>query len=84
MLDDNIKKVQKIGALANKLGVSTATLSIAWCIQNPNVSTAILGATKKQQLTENLRSLEVVSLLTPDVMDKIDGIMKNKPILPDY
>jgi voltage-dependent potassium channel beta subunit len=84
MLDDNIKKVQKIGALANKLGVSTATLSIAWCIQNPNVSTAILGATKKQQLQENLKSLEVVKLLTPEVLTKIDDILKNKPKLPDF
>lgn len=84
MLDDNLKKVQKIGALANKLGVSTAALSIAWCIQNPNVSTAILGATKKQQLQENLKALEVVKLLTPEVLTKIDDILKNKPKLPDF
>jgi voltage-dependent potassium channel beta subunit len=84
MLDDNIKKVQKIGALADKLGVSTAALSIAWCIQNPNVSTAILGATKKQQLQENLKALEVVKLLTPEVLTKIDDILKNKPKLPDF
>jgi voltage-dependent potassium channel beta subunit len=84
MLDDNIKKVQKIGTLANKLGVSTAALSIAWCTQNPNVSTAILGATKKQQLQENLKSLEVVKLLTPEVLTKIDDILKNKPKLPDF
>lgn len=84
MLEDNIKKVKKISELATKLGVSTASLSIAWCIKNPNVSTAILGATKKQQLIENLKSLEVVPMLTPEIMDKIDGIMKNKPKLPDY
>lgn len=82
--EDKIKKVKKIAELAKKLGVSTAALSIAWCIKNKNVSTAILGATKKQQLTENLKSLEVLPLLTPDVMEKIDGIMKNKPVLPDY
>jgi voltage-dependent potassium channel beta subunit len=84
MLDDNLKKVKKISELATKLGVSTAALSIAWCIKNPNVSTAILGATKKQQLLENLKSLEVVPMLTPEIMEKIDGIMKNKPKLPDY
>jgi voltage-dependent potassium channel beta subunit len=84
MLDDNLKKVKKISELATKLGVSTAALSIAWCVKNPNVSTAILGATKKQQLLENLKSLEVVPMLTPEIMEKIDGIMKNKPKLPDY
>lgn len=84
MMEDQVKKVKKIAELAGKLGVSTAALSIAWCIKNPNVSTAILGATKKQQLLENLKSLEVVKVLSADVMEKIDGIMKNKPKLPDY
>jgi hypothetical protein len=84
MLEDNLKKVKKISELAGKLGVSTAALSIAWCIKNPNVSTAILGATKKQQLLENLKSLEIVPMLTPEVMEKIDVILKNKPKLPDF
>lgn len=82
--DDKLKKVKKLATLAEKLGISTAALSIAWCIKNPNVSTAILGATKKQQLTENLKALDAVTLLTPEVMEKIEDIMKNKPVLPDY
>jgi aryl-alcohol dehydrogenase-like predicted oxidoreductase len=48
------------------------------------VSTAILGATKKQQLLENLKSLDIVPMLTPEVMEKIDVILKNKPKLPDF
>ena len=71
--DDRIKKVKKLTEFAAKLGVSTASLSIAWCINNPNVSTAILGATKKQQLLDNLKALEVVSILTPEVMEKIES-----------
>jgi voltage-dependent potassium channel beta subunit len=82
--DDKLKKVIKLSELAAKLGVSTASLSIAWCIKNPNVSTAILGATKKQQLLDNLSALDTVALLTPEVMEKINAIMKNKPTLPDY
>lgn len=84
MLEDNIKKVKKLAELSNKMGVSLATLSIAWCIHNPDVSTAILGATKKQQLIENLKSLDVVKMLTPEIMEKIETIMKNKPKLPDF
>ena len=84
MEEEKLKKVKKIAELSNKMGVSTAALSIAWCIKNPNVSTAILGATKKQQLTENLKSLEVLPKLTPEIMEKIDAIMKNKPKLPEY
>ncbi len=82
--DDKLKKVIKLSELAAKLGVSTASLSIAWCIKNPNVSTAILGATKKQQLLDNLSALDTVALLTPEIMGKIEGIMKNKPTLPDF
>lgn len=79
--DDKIKKVKKFGELALKLNVTTAALSIAWCIKNPNVTTAILGATKKQQLTENLKALDALPLLTADVMDKIEKIFQTKPII---
>jgi len=79
MTEDKIKKVKKLADLGNKLGVTTAALSIAWCIKNPDVTTAILGATKKQQLIENLKAIETVSLITPEVMDKIEKIMQNKP-----
>jgi voltage-dependent potassium channel beta subunit len=82
--DDRIKKVKKLTEFATKLGVSTAALSVAWCIKNPHVSTAILGATKKQQLLDNLKALKVVELLTPEVIDKIELIMKTKPVLPEF
>jgi voltage-dependent potassium channel beta subunit len=84
IMDDKVKKVKKLSELATKLGTTTAAVSIAWCIKNPNVSTAILGATKKQQLLDNLKSIEVVEKLTPDVIEKIEKIMNNKPVLPDY
>lgn len=83
-MDEKIKKVKKLSDLATKLGVSTASLSIAWCIKNPNVSTAILGATKKAQLLDNLSALDAALKLTPDIMEKIENIMKTKPTLPEY
>ena len=83
-MDEKVKKVKKLTELATKMGVTTAALSIAWCIKNPNVSTAILGATKKQQLTDNLKAIDVAAKLTPDLMEKIEGIMKTKPKLPDF
>ncbi|MBP6430675.1 MAG: aldo/keto reductase [Ferruginibacter sp.] len=84
IMDDKVKKVKKLSELATKLGTTTAALSVAWCIKNPNVSTAILGATKKQQLLDNLKAIEVVEKLTPDVIEKIEKIMNNKPVLPDF
>ncbi len=83
-VEEKIEKVKKLQGIANNLGVSLAALSIAWCINNPNVSTAILGATKKEQLTDNLTALQVVKLLTPDIIVKIEEIMQNKPVLAEY
>ena len=77
--EEKIKKLKKLVALAEKLGVSMASLAIAWTIKNPNVSTAILGATKKDQLLDNLTALETLNKLTPEVMDKIEKILQNKP-----
>jgi len=82
--EDKIKKVKKLSDFAAKLGVSTAALSIAWCIKNPHVTTAILGATKKQQLLGNLEAVEVVDKLTPEVLEKIEKIMQTKPQLAEY
>lgn len=82
--DDKLKKVKKLSDLATKLGISTAELSIAWCLKNPNVSTVILGATKKQQLLQNLKALEAQTKLGTDVLEKIEAIMKNKPVLPEH
>lgn len=79
LVDDKISKVIKLAGLAEDLGVSLSTLSIAWCISNPNVTTAILGATKESQLTENLKALDVLPLLTPEVLTRIDDIMETKP-----
>ena len=79
--DDKLAKVKKLTTLANELNVTLAALSIAWTIHNPNVTTAILGATKKEQLEQNLKALDALSVLTPEVIKKIEDILQNKPIL---
>lgn len=84
MADDRLEKVKQFSALAKELGVSSASLAIAWCIKNPNVTTAILGATKKEQLTDNLTALTTLSLLNEEVMSRIESIVQSKPILPEY
>lgn len=79
--DVKLEKVKKLTHLANELGVSLASLAIAWTIKNPHVTTAILGATKKEQLFENLKALDSLLLLSTEVMDKIEAILQNKPVL---
>ncbi|HTO15881.1 MAG TPA: aldo/keto reductase [Edaphocola sp.] len=76
-----IEKVKKLSAVAQKLDTSLATLSLAWCISNPNVTTAIVGATKESQLLENLKALELYPLITSEIKEEIDEIMETKPII---
>jgi len=85
-LDDAVKneKIVELKKLADELGISLACLSIAWCIKNPNVSTAILGASKPEQLEENLKSLEVLPMLNTEILQRIDEILQNIPVLPQY
>lgn len=84
LMQDKVKRVQQLAVLAKALKVSTASLSIAWCIKNPNVTTAILGATKKEQLLDNLTAIETAKLLTPEIMEQIESIIESKPKLAEY
>ena len=84
LAEQNMKKVQELQKLADQMNLSLAKLSLAWCLKNPNVSTVILGATKTGQLKENLTVLEVVPLLTNEVMTTIDEVMGTKPELPAF
>jgi voltage-dependent potassium channel beta subunit len=76
---DKIARVKKLGVVADELGCTLAQLAIAWCIRHPRVSTAILGASKVAQVDENLKALEVLPRLTPEVLEAIEGIVDNAP-----
>ncbi len=79
--EEKIAKLKNLQTLAQELGVSLGGLSIAWTLANPNTTTAILGATRREQLLDNLKALDVLPLLTPEVLAKINDIMGNKPFL---
>ena len=79
MVEDKLNKVRQLNEVAKAMAVPLSTLSIAWCIKNPNVTSAILGATKKEQLIENLKALDVLPMLDVEVMENIDSIMQTKP-----
>ncbi len=82
--DDRIGRVDQLAAVARELDTTLPTLAIAWCISNPNVTTAILGATRDEQLVENLQALEIYPKITAEVRDRMDAIMGTKPVLPQY
>jgi len=66
--------VKKFAAIAKDLDTTLPRLGVAWCLKNPHVSTVILGASRPEQLVENLGALDVVPLLTPAVMKKLNAI----------
>jgi voltage-dependent potassium channel beta subunit len=68
--------VPRLAGIAQDLGTSLPRLAVAWCLKNPNVSSVILGASRPEQLTENLGALDVFEKLTPEVMRKIESISK--------
>lgn len=67
-------QTRQLADLAARLHISLPELSLAWCLANPHVSTAILGASKPEQLEANLKAMEKRDLLDVSVMDEIDGI----------
>ncbi len=69
-----IDKTKKLGTIAQELSCTLSQLAIAWCLHNPNVSSVITGATKLEQLTENLGASAVKKRLTPEIMKKIAEI----------
>lgn len=81
---EKVEKVKQLAALAKEIGISLTHLALCWCLKNKNVSTVILGASKVSQLEENLQAPQHMTKLTDEVMQRIEGIVKNKPVLPVY
>lgn len=71
---ERLQKTAALAPIAAELGCTMAQLAIAWVLKNPNVSTVITGASRVEQVHENMGAMDVAPKLTPDVMKRIDGI----------
>ena len=80
---ENIEKVKKLQLIAKDIDCTLAQLALAWCLKNPNVSTVITGASRPEQVDENMNALEVVSRLDSDIIDRIEQVLGNKPEIDD-
>lgn len=78
-VDNRQEKTRELTAVAQEIGISMTHLALAWCLKNPHVSTMILGASKVEQLEENLKTFDAMPKLTDEVMARIEGIVQNKP-----
>jgi aryl-alcohol dehydrogenase-like predicted oxidoreductase len=75
----NLERVRKLAPIADDLGIPMAHLALAWCLKNPNVSTVITGASKPEQVRENMKSIDAAAKLDDDVMERIEEALDNKP-----
>lgn len=75
----NIETVKRLVPVADELGCTRAQLALAWCLKNPNVSTVITGASRPEQVEENMKALSVADRLTDAWMERIETILDNRP-----
>jgi voltage-dependent potassium channel beta subunit len=79
LTDERIEKARQLQPIADDLGVSMAQMALAWTLKCPHVSTTITGASRAEQVHENMQALEVVPMLTDEIMGRIDEVLGNKP-----
>lgn len=71
---ERLARVQALAPIAKEMGASLAQFALAWCLQNPYVSSVITGASRVEQVHENMKAIEFVEAFTPEVMAKIDEV----------
>jgi len=76
---DNVEKAKQLEPVARDLGCTLAQLALAWCLKSPNVSTVITGASRPEQVSENMKALEVAPKLDSNVLEQVEVILGNKP-----
>jgi aryl-alcohol dehydrogenase-like predicted oxidoreductase len=76
---ENVEKAKQLEPVARGLGCTLAQLALAWCLKNPNVSTVITGASRPEQVSENMKALDVAPKLDSGVLERIEVILGNKP-----
>jgi voltage-dependent potassium channel beta subunit len=80
-----MEKIRQLIPVAEEVGASMAQLALAWCLKNPNVSSVITGASKPEQVRENMKALDVAEKLDAAMLQRIESILENNPgPLPDY
>jgi voltage-dependent potassium channel beta subunit len=78
--EQKLAKVRALEPIALELGCTLAQLALAWILKNPNVSTVITGASRPEQVRENMGAADVVDKLTPEVMERIESVLGNRPV----
>lgn len=76
--EKELQIARQLKPIAERLGATQSQLALAWCLKNPNVSSVVTGASQPEQLDENIAALKLIDKLTPEILDEIDAITKNR------
>jgi voltage-dependent potassium channel beta subunit len=76
---EKLRKVEKLAKVSDDLGVPMPQLALIWCLKNPNVSTVITGASKVEQVEQNMKAIDLMDKVDEAAMEKIEEILDNKP-----
>ena len=74
-----LNKVKELAKVADGAGIPMPQFALAWCLKNEDVSTVITGASKPEQVEQNMKAIEIVDQMMPDIMDRVEEILDNKP-----
>lgn len=74
-----LEKVKELSTIADEAGIPMPQFALAWCLKNENVSTVITGASKAEQVDQNMKAIDVMDQMTPDIMERIEEVLDNKP-----
>ncbi|MFX0106963.1 MAG: aldo/keto reductase family protein [Candidatus Hodarchaeota archaeon] len=80
LTDENLAKSRKLGEIASSLDISTSQLALAWILRRPEISSAIIGATRPEHVVENVKASDVE--LSVDILEQIEAVLDNKPQWP--
>lgn len=76
---DRLAAVAQLEPIAAELGCTLAQLALAWCARHPGVSTVITGASRVEQVRENMQALDVLPRLVPEVLERVEAVLQNRP-----
>ncbi len=76
---ERLNQVRHLTALARELDLTTAQLALAWILRRKEINSVIMGASRPEQLDENLLAADAEDILSEEVLDTIEGIMENLP-----
>jgi aryl-alcohol dehydrogenase-like predicted oxidoreductase len=81
LVPEKTQVIKNLLPIASEVDATLAQLALAWALKNPHVSSVITGASRPEQVVENMKASDIAEKLTPDIMERIEGVLGNRPMV---